>query len=455
MHTIILAGGNGRRLWPFQSVRNKAMLPVGNAPLIRHMAERVLEATGGDLTVAVGPFEAQLGGEFLGNPRVRVLPVGATAGSADTLHKAGEALGRPDCLVLPCDVLIEASDLRALVERFSRTRNACCLLAPVEEGQQAGEICARVEDGKLVDFVGHPFENTGFKPVGYALNEAAWRFVLGGRDVFTNVDVGMMPPDENQLELALKRLIDAGGCIEAVMCDGPAFDIDKPWHIMEANLHMAHAIAGGLAETSLDEGASIDPTAQIEGRVKLGTRAQIGRNAVIRGNVVVGEGSRILDGAILEGDILIGRGCAIGPYCQIASASVIGDNCVVGHCAEFQGVLFDNVALGHFMEIWGVIGQSVDFGAGTLCGTLRFDNAQVSQSVMGRREQAGRYANALYMGDFSRTGVGAKLMPGLKIGCRSIVGAGVLASEDVPDNTALLLKQEHVVKKWGSERYGW
>jgi bifunctional UDP-N-acetylglucosamine pyrophosphorylase/glucosamine-1-phosphate N-acetyltransferase len=224
---------------------------------------------------------------------------------------------------------------------------------------------------------------------------------------------------------------------------------------MEANLHMAHAVAGNLAETSLDEGAGIDPGAQIEGYVKLGKGAQIGPNVVIRGNVVVGEGSRIADGAILEGDMLIGRGCLIGPYCQIASASVIGDHCVVGHCAEFQGVLFDNVALGHFMEVWGVIGQSVDFGAGTLCGTLRFDNAQVSQSVKGRRESAGRYANALYMGDFSRTGVGAKLMPGLKVGCRSIVGAGVLASEDVPDNTALLLKQEHIVKKWGSERYGW
>ena len=455
MHTIILAGGMGTRLWPFRSVRNKAMVPVGNAPLVRHMVARTLRATGGDLTVAVGPFEAQLSADFLEHPHVRVLPVGETRGSADTLNKAGEALGRPACLVLPCDVLIEESDLRALVERLRRTGNACCLLAPVEDGQQAGEICARVEDGTLVDFVGHPFENTGFKPVGYALNEAAWRFVLGGRDVFTNVDVGMMPPDENQLELALKRFMDAGGRIEAVMCERPVFDIDKPWHIMEANLHMAHAIAGSLTEITLDEGASIDPSARIEGHVKLGKRANIGRNVMIRGNVVVGEGSRIVDGAIIEGDVLIGRNCMIGPYCQIASASVIGDNCVVGHCAEFQGVLFDNVALGHFMEIWGVIGQSVDFGAGTLCGTLRFDNAQVSQSVKGRREPAGRYANALYMGDFSRTGVGAKLMPGLKVGCRSIVGAGALASEDVPDNTALLLKQEHIVKKWGSERYGW
>ena len=454
MHTIILAGGAGKKLWPFQSVRNKAMLPVGNAPLVRHMAARALLATGGDLMVAAGPFEAQLSAEFLGHPRVRVLPVGETHGSADTLYKAGQALGRPDCLVLPCDALIEESDLRALVERFLKTRNACCLLAPVEDGQHAGEICARVEDGKLVDFLGHPFENTGFKPVGYALNEAAWQYVLGGRDVFTNVDVGMMPPDENQLELALKRWLEAGGRIEAVKCERPVFDIDKPWHIMEANLHMAHATAGSLAETSLDEGASIDPSALIEGCVKLGKRAQIGRNVVIRGNVVVGEGSRIVDGALIEGDVLIGRGCMIGPYCQIG-ASVIGSNCVVGHCTEFQGVLFDNVALSHFMEIWGVIGQSVDFGAGTLCGTLRFDNAQVSQSVEGRREPAGRYANALYMGDFSRTGVGAKLMPGLKIGCRSIVGAGVLALEDVPDNTALLLKQEHIVKKWGSERYGW
>ena len=87
-------------------------------------------------------------------------------------------------------------------------------------------------------------------------------------------------------------------------------------------------------------------------------------------------------------------------------------------------------------------------------GTLRFDDgARCKTSKATRDTHVG--ANAAYIGDFCRTGVNAMLMPGTKIGSYSVVGPGVLVSEDVPSRTMVLLQQQTVTRSWGPERYGW
>ena len=41
---IVIAGGRGRRMWPFATVRPKAALPVCNRPLIQLLTESLLRA---------------------------------------------------------------------------------------------------------------------------------------------------------------------------------------------------------------------------------------------------------------------------------------------------------------------------------------------------------------------------------------------------------------------------
>lgn len=115
----------------------------------------------------------------------------------------------------------------------------------------------------------------------------------------------------------------------------------------------------------------------------------------------------------------------------------------------------DRVYLSHYMEFWGVIGSGVDLGAATVCGNLRFDDGQTTHTVLGRRETPGFAANAVFLGDYCRTGVNAVLLPGVKVGPYSCVGPGVIASEDVPARTLVLAQQILVRKSWGPERYGW
>ena len=55
----------------------------------------------------------------------------------------------------------------------------------------------------------------------------------------------------------------------------------------------------------------------------------------------------------------------------------------------------------------------------------------------------------------SRYAINAILMPGRRIGVYSCVGPGVVLYEDVPDRTAVFVKQELETRPWGPERYGW
>ena len=46
-------------------------------------------------------------------------------------------------------------------------------------------------------------------------------------------------------------------------------------------------------------------------------------------------------------------------------------------------------------------------------------------------------------------------MPGVKVGVYSVVGAGVVLTRDVPDNTLIYAEQKLTEKPWGPEKYGW
>ena len=97
----------------------------------------------------------------------------------------------------------------------------------------------------------------------------------------------------------------------------------------------------------------------------------------------------------------------------------------------------------------------MDVGAATVCGTLRFDDGVATHRIGGRRETPREGGNATYLGDYSRTGVNAILMPGVRTGAYSCVGPGVVLSEDLPANEMVTVRQELVRRPWGPERYGW
>ena len=43
MNIMILAGGKGEKMWPYNEIRNKCMMPVSNQPIIQYMVDDLKE----------------------------------------------------------------------------------------------------------------------------------------------------------------------------------------------------------------------------------------------------------------------------------------------------------------------------------------------------------------------------------------------------------------------------
>ena len=468
---VILAAGSGTKLWPYATIRPKAMVPICTRPLVALLAESLFAAGIERVHIAANDtWASQLRGCFLGDDRVTVTAVGETRGSAETLLRMrdivdddvvgdvvvnGDVAENEAFLVLYGDVLLAPETVRAFVERAQE--QAPLVLAVQSEGDDTRDrLSLRVNDeGHVAEVVGHPRGGGGYWFGGFAFTREVFPLLEANPGYFRNVEVGMMSPRESYLEMSVAELAQRQPIPVLPCAPEQAIDIDRPWDIMIANRVMAARMCAALTENVLAEGATIDPTAQIKGHVVLGKNSRIGRNVVIEGNCIVGDDTRIDNGAILLGGNIIGDRCTVTNYCYVDGGAVVGHDCVLNHCAEFGGLLFDGVFLYHYMELFGIIGEHTDIGAGTACGTLRFDDGVTTIRVKGRPERPRHFSNATYLGDFCRTGVNVTIAPGKRIGCYSVIGAGTIVQKDVPERTLIHVKQELVERPWGPERYGW
>lgn len=450
---VLIAGGGGRRMWPFATVRPKATLPVGNRPLISLMAER-LAAAGFRQVLAVvdehgGPIRAALV-----DTRVEVLTERST-GSAEALLAAWLRYPDATAVVVPADALVSMADLEAMREAAQAAEaEATVLIAPMGPEDPNRWIGVEAAGESLTEVVGHPREASWRWSGVCALAPGFRRFVEANPGLLENVPVGGMPAPEADLSSSVALALEKGVPVRALRSQRGFVDLDKPWHILEANRLYAGECFEGVEGVSVAGGATVSDAAEVEGRLIVAEGATVGPRVRIRGDVYVGPGAVVDNGAILQGTVLVGAGARVSDYCQVSQA-VVGAKCVVGHGAEFTGVLFTGTYLYHYCEIYGVLGAAVDIGAASVCGTLRFDDGDRTHRVAGAWERPATGANASYLGDYTRTGVNAILMPGVKVGAYSCIGPGVVLYDDVPDRSLVLVKQELERRSWGPEKYGW
>ena len=127
MKAVVLAAGSGRRMWPYAEVRCKAMLPVANQPVARHLVRALREGGVDEILFLAGPFASDLAGCLRDEERVQVLDVGATEGTAQTLLHAQQ---RAKGTFLPVygDVLLSGEDVRRLAQRLGERFPHCLLV---------------------------------------------------------------------------------------------------------------------------------------------------------------------------------------------------------------------------------------------------------------------------------------------------------------------------------------
>jgi len=450
---IILAAGKGSKMFPFSEVRSKTTLKIAGKSLIRYNIESIMAMGIEEIVVVVSEENRRELENFLYDiENIQFVTDQTNLGSAESLVIGAELLSDTnEFIVLYGDTIIEQKDL----EKLLKTKNRAVLLKKLKESAR-NWIGASMENGYVKSIGAHyRGDSITHQFAGFLFDELLLDEVKRTPDYFPDVKVGVGAPKERFIEAALLKSLEKDK-LQAVECSGYFFDIDKPWHMLEANEFMVNHFCNALQENQLAEGATISKDATIHGHVKLGKNSRIGDRVVIHGNLIVGDNTVIDNGAIFNGNAVIGDQTIIRNYCIIYSGVSIGSHCIFDHCAEFLGgLVMDKVYLYHYGEFYGAIGSHTDIGAATVCGTLRFDDGETEHVVNGRKEVPLHFSNAAYLGDYCRTGVNTIIMPGCKIGAYSVLGAGAIIDKDIEKNSLVFVKQDLIIKKWSEKKYGW
>lgn len=137
---IVLAGGQGSRMYPMTESCSKALLPVGNRPLIYYPLQQLLQAGLTDIIVLVQRADQQLlqylHEQYEGRDRLIVETTEPELGTAESLRLVKEKI-KTDFIVVSCD-LVSTLDIGELLDDH-RLNNASmtCVVAPLLEfGQE-------------------------------------------------------------------------------------------------------------------------------------------------------------------------------------------------------------------------------------------------------------------------------------------------------------------------------
>ena len=226
-------------------------------------------------------------------------------------------------------------------------------------------------------------------------------------------------------------------CKEGSACVRPAGGaiIDYPWHLVERNgeaireefaLWSQRESAGDLSGVtvigSVDQ-VYVEPSARVEPQVVLD---------VTNGPIVIAAGAVVQAFSRVEGP------CFIGPQSQVLAAKVrggttIGKSCRVG--GEIEASILHGFVNKYHEGFLGhsYVGAWVNFGAGTQVSDLRNDYGPISVFYNGQKYETGLIKVGAYLGDFTRTSIGALLNTGTVVGpFGHLLANGGLLSRSLP-----------------------
>lgn len=166
----------------------------------------------------------------------------------------------------------------------------------------------------------------------------------------------------------------------------------------------------------------------------------IKENVVIEGPVVIEEGVKIFEGTKIVGPVYIGKNTIIGNN-NIIRHSHIGAYVVTGFSTDITRSYIGDNCWFHTNYIGdSVTGNNVSMGSGTVCANLRLDDGEISSMVKGEKIDTGKNKLGAMIGNNVRIGVNTSIMPGIKIGQNSFIGAGIVVESDVEDGKFMFLK---------------
>jgi UDP-N-acetylglucosamine diphosphorylase/glucosamine-1-phosphate N-acetyltransferase len=421
LQTIILAGGEGKRVFPLAVNRPKPMFKLLGKPLIHHVIDNLKEAGLKNYVVIVGHRGEQIKGYLKDGSSLGVNIDYATQkeplGMANALE-AAEDLTEDNFFVVNADDIFEASLIKQMMDQFKKG-NAEIVLSckPVKETWKFGII--RIKDKKVTDFVEKPpkgKEPSNLAVVGvYILTKKIF-------DYYRKI-----PVSDHQYEDAILQFIKDENVVKAVSYEDFFAGYKYPWDLFTISKHL------------MDK-KIIKPTIKDD--------VMISERAAVEGNVWIEKGVKVFDGACIRGPCYIGENCVVGNNSLIRHYSSLGNNCVVGFSTEIKHSLIGNDCWFHMNFIGdSIISNNCLFGAGTVTANFRFDEKNVHVWVRDKQIDSGINKLGAIIGDDCKTGINSCLEPGVKIGPQSMIGPNVDLQADLEPKKIVFVERSSYAKK--------
>lgn len=227
---------------------------------------------------------------------------------------------------------------------------------------------------------------------------------------------------DDHYEQALQSLFSAGVEYRAVAYNGFWQPIKYPWHVID------------VMEFFMPK----------KGKVVRGKNVVVAKSAVIKGPVFLDDGVKVFENAVISGPAYIGKNSVVATG-ALVRGSCIGSHCVIGFGSEIARSYIGNDVWTHTNYIGdSVIGNNVSFGSGTVTGNLRLDEGHIGVNVKDEKISSKRSKLGLITGDNIRCGINTSFMPGVRIGSNTVIGAGIVIAQDIPENQ--FVRGEHMLK---------
>jgi bifunctional UDP-N-acetylglucosamine pyrophosphorylase/glucosamine-1-phosphate N-acetyltransferase len=197
----------------------------------------------------------------------------------------------------------------------------------------------------------------------------------------------------------------------------------------------------------------IDPShAYISAEAEIGRDSIIHPNVTIEGKTVIGEGcvirsgvritnSRLGDAVVVKDhsiivDSQIESNCAVGPFAHLRMNALLEENATVGNFVEVKKSRLKRGTKAMHLTYLGdaTIGERTNIGAGTV--TCNYDGKNKHETIIE---------------DDVKVGSDTMLVAPVRVGARSVTGAGSVVTKDVPPDSLVAGVPAELKKKLNTD----
>lgn len=406
MKIIVLAGGEGKRMWPIKE--DKCLIPFLGSPLLYHNLKKIKDNVKGEfIFVATSQNKDQI--EKVAKElelTYQVAVQNKPKGMADALLSANEYLQGEILVVNAEDVL----DGMLYSEVAKGGADIVMAALKVDKYFPGGYI--RVEGERVKGIVEKPGEGNESSD----LVKLVVDYYKDGKKLVSYLENAQSSKDD-VYEVALDQMISDGLEVKYSRYAGTWIPLKYPWQILDMMEYFLSNIEH-----------------------KIYSSATVSEKAIITGKVVIEEGAKVFEGTVIKGPAFIGKGVIVGNNSLIRESN-LEEGCVTGFNSDITRSYIGPNSWFHTNYIGdSVIEGNFGMGSGAVLANLRLDDHTIR--VGEQKIDSDRHKLGLIAGTGSRIGVNASTMPGARVGKNSLVGPGVVLYGDVEDNKKVLVKQE-------------